>query len=252
MGAASTEPLLQSTDSRGDPMSDDLISRDIALRIGLAARTLPDTDPARLLRVLADAVGLPPTKAKLAKLKVKDLKAAADGEFADMDASVLKDALAALKGESEADAEPLPEPDAYSEGDMPDSIRVACASNKAEALDGHFGSCSRFLIYQVSPEETRLIDVRRIDDSDAEDKNAYRASLIADCQVIYVMSVGGPAAAKIVRAGVHPIKVPDGGPARAKAAELQAVLGKAPPPWLAKVMGKTPEERVRFELEAEA
>jgi hypothetical protein len=41
------------------------LSDDLALRIGLAARALPDTDPARLIRVLADAVGLPPTIAKL-------------------------------------------------------------------------------------------------------------------------------------------------------------------------------------------
>lgn len=232
-------------------MSETPVSRDIALRIGLAARVLPDTDPARLLRVLDDTIGLPPTKAKLARLKVKDLKTAADGEFADMDITVLKDAVAALKGESEGDAGPLPGLDAYSDGDMPDSIRVACASNKDEVLDGHFGSCSRFLIYQVSPTGTRLIDVRSIDDSEADDKNAYRASLITDCQVVYVMSVGGPAAAKIVRAGVHPIKVPKGGLAREKVSALQSVLGTAPPPWLAKVMGKTPEERVRFELEAD-
>jgi hypothetical protein len=31
-----------------------------------------------------------------------------------------------------------------------DSIRIACASNRGERLDGHFGSCARFLIYQVS------------------------------------------------------------------------------------------------------
>jgi nitrogen fixation protein NifX len=46
-------------------MPEQALSEDIALRIGLAARALPDTDPARLLRVLSDAVGLPPTAAKL-------------------------------------------------------------------------------------------------------------------------------------------------------------------------------------------
>lgn len=241
-------------------MSDAPISRDVALRIALASRALPDTDPARLMRVLADAVGLPPTPKKLARLKVKDLKQAADGEFAEIESDALKLALDYLQGEAQQDDEPLPEVEPYAEGDMPDSIRVACGSNKLEKLDGHFGSCKRFLIYQVSADACRLIDIRRANDADAPDdgdgsppdKNRYRAGLIADCQVLYVMSVGGPAAAKVVRAGVHPIKKPDGGDARAAVLELQPILGKAPPPWLAKVMGQTPEDRVRFEVEADA
>ncbi|MGD8908302.1 MAG: dinitrogenase iron-molybdenum cofactor N-terminal domain-containing protein, partial [Chromatiales bacterium] len=131
-------------------MSASPVTNEVALRIGLAARELPDTDPGRLLRVLDDVVGLPPTTSKLSKLTVKELKSACDGEFADIDTLAVKSALAYLKGENEISAEALPEIEAYAEGDMPNSIRVACASNKAEMLDGHFGSCRRFLIYQVS------------------------------------------------------------------------------------------------------
>jgi nitrogen fixation protein NifX len=127
---------------------------------------------------------------------------------------------------------------------------VACASNGGELLDGHFGSCRRFLIYQVTAEGFRLIDVRAIDDTSAEaqdDKNAYRAALIEDCQVLYVASIGGPAAAKVVKLDIHPIKFPDGGNAREHIARLSAVLADKAPPWLAKVMGQGTEERVRFE-----
>lgn len=231
-------------------MNEAPISREIALRIALASRALPDTDPRRLLAVLGDAVGLPPTKKKLTGLKVKDLKQAADGEFAEMEVSDLKQALALLKGEAEGADDPIPETEPYADGDMPNSIRVACASNAEEKLDGHFGSCKRFLIYQVSPTDCRLVDVRRALDSEGgDDKNRYRAGLIEDCQVLYILSVGGPAAAKVVRAGVHPIKKPDGGDARAAVLELQPILGEAPPPWLAKVMGQSPENRVRFEIE---
>ncbi|MET0015475.1 MAG: dinitrogenase iron-molybdenum cofactor biosynthesis protein [Sedimenticola sp.] len=226
------------------------ISNEIALRIGLAARELPDTDAARLLRVLADAVGLPPTEKKLSVLTVKAFKAAQDGEFADVDSVALKSALGYLKGENTLQAEPLPEIESYSEGDMPGSIRVACASNKSEMLDGHFGSCKRFLIYQVSESENRLVEIREIDDAEAEgDKNGYRASLIADCQVLFVASIGGPAAAKVVRAGAHPIKKPQMGEARDEILNLQEVIGSKAPPWLAKVMGQSPEERIRFEQE---
>lgn len=231
-------------------MTNGPLSEDIALRIGLAARTLPDTDPARLLRVLADAVGLPPTADSLAALKVKDFKQAADGEFASFDQDVLKAALAILKGEASVELDPPPALEPYAEGDMPDSIRVACASDSGEALDGHFGAARRFLIYQVSALETRLIDVRAVDERQAgDDKNAYRAELIADCQVLYVASIGGPAAAKVIKRDIHPIKDADGGSARERMIALQRILAGKAPPWLAKAMGHAPEARVRFEQE---
>ncbi|WP_295389617.1 dinitrogenase iron-molybdenum cofactor biosynthesis protein [uncultured Thiodictyon sp.] len=227
------------------------ISEDLALRIGLAARALPDTDPARLIRVLGAAVGLPPTVEKLAALKVKDLRAAADGELGDIDLDALKAALAHLKGEGIVDSAPPPPLDAYTDGDMPGSIRVACASDTGDHLDGHFGAARRFLIYQVSAAECRLIDVRRVDDTGAEDRNAYRAGLIADCQVLYVASIGGPAAAKVIKLDIHPIKDAAGGSARERMVRLQETLSHQAPPWLAKVMGMAPQERIRFERTCE-
>jgi nitrogen fixation protein NifX len=235
-----------------DPTSHQALSDDIALRIGLAARALPDTDPARLLRVLDDAVGLPPTIAALDGLTVKQLKAAAEGELADIDSAALKGALALLKGQGADTIEPAPEPEAYADGDLPGSIRVACASNGGELLDGHFGSCRRFLVYQVAAGAHRLIDVRDIDDSEAEDdKNSHRAGLIGDCQVLFVASIGGPAAAKVVKLDIHPIKFPQGGSARDRVADLAAQLADKPAPWLAKVMGQSADERVRFERDTE-
>ena len=46
------------------------------------------------------------------------------------------------------------------------SLRIAIASDSGDALNGHFGSCLRFLVYQVSPTEIRLVDIR--DTMDAE------------------------------------------------------------------------------------
>ena len=231
--------------------------KEIALRIGLAARELPDTDVARLLGVLNDLVSLPPNHKELKALTVKDLKNAKDGEFSHIDTENLKTALSLLKGEIGTSLQPLPDIQTYNQGDMPNSIRIACASNKGEILDGHFGSCQRFLVYQVSQSEQRLIDIRNIDNSQAsDDKNAYRASLIKDCQILFVASIGGPAAAKVVRQDIHPIKKPQTGPSSEVIKELQQVIGKDAPPWLAKIMGQSPEDRIRFEqdsvLEADA
>lgn len=229
------------------------ISKEIALRVALATRILPDIDAAQLLKVLDELVGLPPTKDSLATITVKQFRAAEAAELGGVETDLLKEALAYLKGDKGLGQETLPKTRAYTEGDMPGSIRVACASNKAEQLDGHFGSCARFLVYQVDSKEIRLIDIRSANGPEArDDKNAWRAGLIDDCQVLFVASIGGPAAAKVVKTGVHPIKHPAGGGARERIVDLQSVLASSPPPWLAKVMGHAEEERVRFERQAEA
>ncbi|MGB5601354.1 MAG: dinitrogenase iron-molybdenum cofactor N-terminal domain-containing protein, partial [Gammaproteobacteria bacterium] len=139
------------------------ISKDIALRIALAARVLPDFDAAQLLKALDELVGLPPTKDSLATLTVKQLKATEAVELGGVETDLMKEALAYLKGDKGLGQEALPTIQVYTDGDMPNSIRVACASNNAEDLDGHFGSCARFLIYQVDSDEIRLIDIRPTD-----------------------------------------------------------------------------------------
>lgn len=232
-------------------MSNSQFSKQLALRVALAARALPDTDAARLLKVLDAAIGLPPSEKKLSGLSVKTLKSAMDGELSEIDTDSLRNALDFLKGEKGMDVEALPEVSAYKDGDMPGSIRIACASNKGEDLDGHFGSCQRFLIYQMDKDEIRLIDIRNTSDiSDEGDKNANRAALVDDCSVLYVVSIGGPAAAKVVKAGLHPMKQAGGGKLRELLLDLQQVLAGTPPPWLAKAMGHSNEERVRFERTA--
>ncbi len=236
-------------------MSEANLPRELALRVALAARALPETSASQLLDILGEAVGMPLTVTKINSLTPKAFRKAGGEAMMAMPGDAIKAALAALKG-NQADAD-LPPLESYDEGDMPGSLRIACASNGGELLDGHFGSCKQFLVYQVSPTEVRLIDVRKAaGDEDVEnsddpeaDKNALRANVISDCQILYVVSIGGPPVAKVVRAGIHPIKRPNGGSAREAAGELMAVLQGAPPPWLAKVLGKDPLERARFEMD---
>jgi len=208
------------------------------------------------LTVLTAALGLPLTEEKLATLNLKILKTAHEGEFSEVEEALLKKAVHALKHPvSEASSEPsgsVIKP--YSEGDLPSSIRIACASDDGQKIDGHFGSCKQFLIYQVSADETRLIAVRDPQQGSEfeEDKNLFRSELIQDCQVLYLVSVGGPAAAKIVKLGIHPIKLPVVTPIAEVLADLQRVLSDKPPPWLAKVMGINPEARFVAREEEEA
>jgi len=225
-------------------MSDLGIDRDTALRVALAARILPGVGLPTLLSVLDERLGRPLTLDTLTKITVTDLKTGLgsldgeeDGEDIEVGLPALKEAVRILWGDSDG-TEHLPKPVPYQAGDMPGSLRVGISSNSGEELDGHFGSALRYLIYQVSPTETRLVGVRESVGADlSDDRNAFRADLVKDCQVLYMVSVGGPAAAKIIRAGVYPMKKIEGGSASEVLAEFQQMMVSSPPPWLAKILG---------------
>ncbi len=231
------------------------IDRDTALRIALAARTLPDVDLTTLIGILDDRLGSPLDLEKLSRITVTDLKTgigSLDGEEDGEDfggrsgLEPIKLAVRVLWGETTED-DNLPIPESYGEGDMPGSIRVALASNSGANLDGHFGSCLRYLVYQVSADVVRLVDVRSALEADfAEDRNAFRVELIKDCHLLYVVSVGGPAAAKIIRADIYPMKKIEGGHAKDVLSELQGMMRGVRPPWLAKVIGVPNAERFRY------
>jgi nitrogen fixation protein NifX len=229
-------------------MTNAVITKIAALRIAQAARALADVNAGAFAAKLGDKLGLPITEEKLAKVTVADLKLILSGEETvdpDVDSASIKLAVRILWGVSD-EVENLPPLVAYKDGDMPGSLRVAVASNTEENLDGHFGSCPRFLIYQVGRGEIRLVDARSTSIcDDADDKNVARAELIKDCQIVYVQSIGGPAAAKAVRANIHPVKAPEGGKANIALQRLQAVLD-APPPWLAKILGVEAKSLSRF------
>jgi nitrogen fixation protein NifX len=233
-----------------------IASREAALRIALAARALDGLDVRALVGALSEKFDLPITESKLASITVEDLRTILAGDHAEencvvgLSAEALKDAVRYLWGEN-IEGSDTPAIDSYTEGEMPGSIRVAIANNKGENLDGHFGSCERFLVYQVAADKIKLVAIRSGLDADAEeDKNKARAAVIADCDLVFIQSIGGPAAAKVVRAGVHPLKKPKGGPVRVILDELQGAL-HSPPPWLARIMGLPAASLAKFETEEE-
>lgn len=229
------------------------ITKGAALRIALAAKALEEVNPRAFTIKLAEKLGLPITEDKLAGVTVAEIKLLLTGEETiepEQDMASIKLAVRYLWGENGDDSD-VPRPESYAEGELPDSLRVAVASNTGENLDGHFGSAPRFLVYQVGKTAIKLVDVRpTLIADEAEDKNVARSELINDCQIVYVQSIGGPAAAKVVRAGVHPVKIPTVAPAREAIARLQAVLD-APPPWLAKIMGVEAKSLAQFATEDE-
>jgi nitrogen fixation protein NifX len=240
------------------------LSRDLALRIGMARRALANVTISGLVDSLVSHLGWPLSKEKLSRLTVSQLRnGLSQGGSIDANLELpgaditerfsleqLKEAVAILWGQKLGEEEDLPPLEAYEEGDMPGSIRVAVASDNDEEVNAHFGSCRRFLIYQISPAECRLIDMRSADGAEeAEDSSAFRTQLIPDCHVLFVQSIGGPAAAKVINAGIYPLKFEEGGAARVHLDELREKMAFLPPPWLAKAMNVPVEDRIRFHTE---
>ncbi len=232
------------------------ISREAALRIAMAARALPEISVGQLLEILSRRIEGDLDETSLTTITVTDLKTGfgsvdgeEDGEDISLGLPAIKDAVRILWGEAEEEELPHIQPQ-FSE--LPNSIRVAVATNNGEQVNGHFGSCLRYLVYQMTAEDCALIDVRSALEADlSDDRNGFRANLINDCQVLYVQSIGGPAAAKVVRSGIYPIKVKEATDAPSELARLQRVMASAPPPWLSKIMGVSAEERVRFAADSE-
>lgn len=211
------------------------ISNAVALRIALASKNLPQISLPNLITALQTQLDDEVTETSLSQLTVTQLEQSLSNfEDAEIDRSTLKEVLRILWGESDEDLPIIP----YQEGDLPHSVRIAVASNTGEELDGHFGSCHRYLIYQLAVDQMQLIDVRSTIEADfAKDKTEFRVNLIKDCALVYLVAIGGPAAAKVIQANIYPMKKEEGGAAREHLAALQQVLATSPPPWLAKALG---------------
>jgi nitrogen fixation protein NifX len=234
------------------------ISRDAALRVALAARAMPNITLPRLVALIRSHLGEEIDAEGLRQITVTHLKTglgSLDGEEGDEDIGIgleaMKQAVRILWGEIDED-DTLPPTEPYAEGDLPGSLRIAIASDSGDQLNGHFGSCMRYLVYQVSPTDSRLIDIRSALAADlSDDRNLFRAQLIKDCHVLYVVSIGGPAAAKVIRADIFPIKLTQGGPAAEIVAKFQQAMVDSPPPWLLKILGVRAEHRMKRQYSVE-
>ncbi len=120
-------------------------------------------------------------------------------------------------------------------------MKVAFATNDGIHINEHFGWASSFAVYDVTPDSFSLVEVRSVpntDDDEEDDKVMRRVDVIRDCCMLNVAAIGGTAAAKVIRARIHPVKS-EGDPTIESVLEkLQGVLQGTPPPWLRKLLTK--------------
>ncbi len=130
-------------------------------------------------------------------------------------------------------------------------MKVAFATEDMLHVDAHFGWAKNLAIYQISADSHCFVEAIQFDgdlkEDGSEDKLLPKIDAIRDCAIVYVAAIGGSAAAKVVNAKVHPIKVVQPEPIAELLERLQKVLQGTPPPWLRKALAKGQERSVNFD-----
>lgn len=125
-------------------------------------------------------------------------------------------------------------------------MKIAFATQDLSMMDAHFGGARNLAIYDLSPDGYRFVEAVRFDCAsnedgvhvadDGEDRITSRVDAIDGCALLFVLAIGGPAAAKVVNRRVHPVKLPRAEPISQILDRLQAMLQGTPPPWLRKAV----------------
>jgi nitrogen fixation protein NifX len=121
------------------------------------------------------------------------------------------------------------------------TVRVALASQDGKALNAHFGSARRLMVYDVTARAHGLVKVLRFvsdgpDDRQEEDKITPKLSALAGCHILCALAIGPPAAARVIQANIHPIRVGTAEPIETAIARVQAMMSVEPPSWLKRIL----------------
>ena len=126
-------------------------------------------------------------------------------------------------------------------------MRVVLATQDRENVNGHFASTRLFMFYDVTAEGHRFLEEVTFDvvtgeegrtgvQEDGEDRLAPKLKAIEGSVLMFVTAIGGPAAARVVRTNVHPVKLPKAEPIGEVLERVQTMLKGNPPPWLRKIL----------------
>jgi len=134
-------------------------------------------------------------------------------------------------------------------------MRVAFATQDLRNMDAHFAGARNFAIYEITAEDSNFIEAIRFDATTKEDgvhadanddRITPRADALEGCALLFILAIGGPAAAKIVNRRIHPVKLPAPEPIEQVIGRLQTMLKTSPPPWLRKALGNSAPKKLDF------
>lgn len=135
-------------------------------------------------------------------------------------------------------------------------MKIAFTTSDRVHINAHFGWAKEIDVYEISDEGYEFLKTLSFDgdlkQDGNEDKVTPKLEALADCTIVYVVAIGGSAAARLIKKGVTPIK------ARSEEEKIADILNKLvqtlkgnPPPWLRKALMQK-SHSLEDELEEEA
>ncbi|MDA8230226.1 MAG: nitrogen fixation protein NifX [Magnetospirillum sp.] len=124
-------------------------------------------------------------------------------------------------------------------------MRVAFATQDLHRVDAHFASARNFILFDVQEDCHTLVEAVQFDAvsdengvhaDEGEDRLGAKIAALAGVSLLFVLAIGGPAAARVVRARVHPVKLSQPEPIVQVIGRVQQMMKGTPPPWLRKLM----------------
>lgn len=136
---------------------------------------------------------------------------------------------------------------------LDNSIKVAFATKDLEMINAHFGGAKEFVVYNVSKDGFVLDGVIKTDTSamTGDDKTDFKVKALSGINIMYCESIGGTAAAKVIRAGMNPMKVQEPRSIEDVLKELISMINSNPPPWIKRIMNIETTEDPRLARWAE-
>lgn len=133
-------------------------------------------------------------------------------------------------------------------------MRIAFATHDKTNVDAHFASAKTFLFYDVGPDGHSFIEAVQFgivtqedgNHDEGEDRLAAKIDALMGSSLLFVRAIGGPAAARVVRAKVHPIKLPNDEPIAQVIDRVRTMLKTNPPPWLRRALKDSEAGDERF------
>ena len=122
-------------------------------------------------------------------------------------------------------------------------MKIAFTTSDNVHINAHFGSAKQIDIYEVSTDGYQFLTNINFDGDLKEDGNENKIDpkleVLADCTIVYVVAIGGSAAARLINKGVTPIKAQSEDDKIAEVLDnFVRMLKGNPPPWLRKALQK--------------
>lgn len=122
-------------------------------------------------------------------------------------------------------------------------VKIAFTTTDRIHVNAHFGWAKEIDVYEITDEGYQFIETLKFDgdlkEDGNEDKITPKLEALKDSTIVYVVAIGGSAAARLIKHGVTPVK------AKSEEEKIEEILSKLvetlkgnPPPWLRKALGQ--------------